>query len=672
MAKLLAYHTLPQISDTFLGIAKDSQDDRVICTYGRNLIFIIELSTQKQVKSWKPEEKLLKRVVYDSDTEQYVGLFGERNIKCWTEDTSNISKVKRTKLLRPVHEFVVLDDGRLLILYGSSYCESLKSALETVKAKNEIDEPNRPEMTLREVSQAKVINGPNGKLVFSFFTKKTDDDEVLLSFVELDDEKLRPLRGYTRIRVTADGMEKLSACTFIESSQGMELVSVWNDSSLFIRHLDFNVDAEAPNSVGTFVTKLSVINPNERMTMIALRSDCVAIYAANSAQDGASVLLFNTQFKMVQSRQSFKVFFPQSQMFIVENNLFLMAGQNFAMIPFRYTKNKLSSLIGSQRNSELSVEDYEQGTLNEHGDFETALSYNPKDTATSLQTENGVVYYPKNNKKRNLRNQFATRTFEDAEELDEKMNFLYRDDVEVEIVENELLPAGHVAVRALQNARDSSQMHLQVEMLTSQLESCGAGEMEITERLLPLLLEAQATSDIIITLRRYLHVSEEMITRVLKYALKLPEDLGNSNSVDLLNVVLSCSFHTPTITPFLRSELDLSETLSLLKHLLTLYRAPLVKLEERPDNGTYYNDDKQIVEWVNVLIDSHYQQICISQDAEIMEIVKEWKKVIKSNVEAMRELNALRATLLKFAEGQDLNVNKQACRFYSVERIKIY
>lgn len=99
-----------------------------------------------------------------------------------------------------------------------------------------INEPKRPEMTLREVSQAKVIAGPNGKLVFSYFTRKQDDAEVLLSFVELDDEKLQPLRGYTRIRVTSVSMEeqKLAACTLIESSQGLELVSICKYPRFFL------------------------------------------------------------------------------------------------------------------------------------------------------------------------------------------------------------------------------------------------------------------------------------------------------------------------------------------------------------------------------------------------------------------------------------------------------
>lgn len=409
------------------------------------------------------------------------------------------------------------------------------------------------------------------------------------------------------------------------------------------------------------------------MTMIGLRSDCVAIYAANSAQDGASVLLYNTQFKVVQSRQSFKVFFPESRMFIVQNYIFLMAGQNFAMIPFRLTKNKLSGLIGSQRGPEIFENTVDREVINEHVEYEMGLSYNEAENATSRQVEDGVNYFQKE-KKRILRNQFATRTFEDVEEIEEQMESLYKDDLEVELVENEFLPPGRVSVRVLQNPRDSHQMHLQFEILAGQLERCGAGEIEITERLLPLLLEAESTSDIIIALRRYLHVSEKMITRVLKYALHLPapEDPPNQDSIDLLDIILSCTFDTPSIMPYLRAELSLNHTLSLLKHLLTLYRSPEIRLEERPDTALYYNDDKQILEWVNVLIDSHYQQICISRDPEVLNVVKDWIEIIHTSVKSMQELNSIRATLLKFAEGQDLNTNKQTCKFYSVERLKIY
>lgn len=43
MSKLLAYHTLPPISDQFLGLARDEMEERIICTYGRNLVLIIEV-----------------------------------------------------------------------------------------------------------------------------------------------------------------------------------------------------------------------------------------------------------------------------------------------------------------------------------------------------------------------------------------------------------------------------------------------------------------------------------------------------------------------------------------------------------------------------------------------------------------------------------------------------
>lgn len=92
-----------------------------------------------------------------------------------------------------------------------------------------------------------------------------------------------------------------------------------------------------------------------------------------------------------------------------------MTGQNFAMIPYRLTKNKLSNLTGSQRGLEIFENVVEREVIKEHTEFQEALSYNEAENATSRQVEEGFVYF-KREKKRNLRNQFATRTFEDLEE----------------------------------------------------------------------------------------------------------------------------------------------------------------------------------------------------------------------------------------------------------------
>lgn len=414
------------------------------------------------------------------------------------------------------------------------------------------------------------------------------------------------------------------------------------------------------------------------MTMIGLRSDTVVIYAANSTQDGASVLLYNTQFKVVQSRQSFKVFFPDSRMFIVGNHIFLMAAQNFAMIPFRLTRNKLSDLIGSQnRGPNLLENPVEREILTITNDFESALSYNPSPNATSCDFDENFVYFPAKNKRKSAknaekRNQFATRTFEDVEEVEDNMKNLFNDDLGVEIVESEIIPEGRVSVRVLQNPEDSHQMQVQFEIVSGQMERNGASEYEISERLFPLLIQATATSDVIIALRRYSHISEKMIVKCLKYAISLPTDEGASDSSDLLNVILSCSFDSPSIMSHLRTRLTLDDTLFLLKTLLSMYNSSELTLERRPDTGPYHNEDKQLLAWVTALIDSHCQQICITKDPEVLNVVNDWQKIIKNDVEALQELDSLRAIIQKFAEGKDLTKNKQSCKFYSVETLKLY
>lgn len=69
-----------------------------------------------------------------------------------------------------------------------------------------------------------------------------------------------------------------------------------------------------------------------------------------------------------------------------------MTGQNFAMIPYRLTKNKLSNLTGSQRGLEIFENVVEREVIKEHTEFQEALSYNEAENATSRQVEGGFVY----------------------------------------------------------------------------------------------------------------------------------------------------------------------------------------------------------------------------------------------------------------------------------------
>lgn len=413
------------------------------------------------------------------------------------------------------------------------------------------------------------------------------------------------------------------------------------------------------------------------MSIIGLKDEYIAIYAANNTKDGASVILYNTQFKVVQSKQSFKVYFPESQIFVIQNNIFLMASKILAMIPFRLTKNRLADLIGSQRGPEIFEHTVDRQTISEYSEFEGQIYFDPSENATSNQVEENVFYNEgKKSSKKPLRNDFARRQFRDTEEIEEQMSVLCRDDILLEIVESDIVPPGKVGIRISKNPLDSNCMSQQFELLAGQLERCGAGETEITERLIPLLLEGELTSDLIVTLRRYAHVSERALVRVIKYAINLPEPNDDENdkedTVDLLNVVLSCTYEPSLIMPYIRNELNLNEVLYLLKYLYKIYQSGINSLEERPDTALHFNEDKQIIDWVTLLLDAHYQQICISKDSNVLDLIQNWQKIINECVEALMQLNTLSTTIQKLAEGKQLTSKKQHCKFYSIEKLKLY
>lgn len=50
------------------------------------------------MKSWITIDKLTTKVVYDKESDRYVGGFGNNDLKCWSETTEDLKKIKRTKV----------------------------------------------------------------------------------------------------------------------------------------------------------------------------------------------------------------------------------------------------------------------------------------------------------------------------------------------------------------------------------------------------------------------------------------------------------------------------------------------------------------------------------------------------------------------------------------------
>lgn len=78
----------------------------------------------------------------------------------------------------------------------------------------------------------------------------------------------------------------------------------------------------------------------------------LALYGADINEEGAVLIIYNTQFKVTQTRQPFKLFTNTTKIWRIENNIFLPVGQNMAVIPFYLETEQLAALVGSHKISQ--------------------------------------------------------------------------------------------------------------------------------------------------------------------------------------------------------------------------------------------------------------------------------------------------------------------------------
>lgn len=144
---------------------------------------------------------LTTRVLFDFNLQKYVGIFNHNVLRMWGENVQRISKASKTKLYRTVEDLVQSDDGRVLILYKNSFCESVESALN-YSADRATESKNR-EIALDDVDQVEVGHMESLGRYLTFFSR--NGGELQLNYVELQSEDLQPNGGgYKRINVNAE------------------------------------------------------------------------------------------------------------------------------------------------------------------------------------------------------------------------------------------------------------------------------------------------------------------------------------------------------------------------------------------------------------------------------------------------------------------------------------
>ncbi|XP_060659508.1 nucleolar protein 11-like [Drosophila nasuta] len=677
MSKFLSYYNLVSIPDPaeFLGMSADKDVGNIIATLARNVVMIVNIRIPKTLRSWSMPEKLTAPVVYDPNSQKYVGVFGNHGLRLWDESTVDVSKCKKLKFPKSIAH-VVYTEKEALVLYSDGGVAPLSKALASRKDQNEDKAKQLALVLSRTFSKPTVHTLPQGQQVLTYFDYRTATGELHVVRRSLHNNAKRSHN------IKREGV-RLTGHAVIEGDAGPQLMTIWSDKRIFMLPLAERAHESAP---GQFVSMLSELNVESNLSLQGLSRNFAAIYGANYGQEGASLLVYNTQFKVVNAKQYFKVYLDFSRLFAHDEHILLAMGQNIAAVRYRTNDELLVDMLGSQMN-ETHLTPIELDHINEEESLETAIKFLgdkrvPNSTFSSLPMELPAVM------------QLAHADgklvpFESPDIMQQELNDLIKQHVDGELVQvdNGL---DEVNITLMRNYFDAGPQNLAVQSIVRQLERSGAGEQEITEKLLTLFIKTQNSEHVLMCVRRYTNISEHMLAWCLRYALdNTPTALTNGNTMEtdedvspapsanneLLNAVLSCSFNSVAIEKYLKERLEVSHVQRLLQHLYVLATEPNVLLEERPNQDATslgsLSTEIQAIRWVSALMTSHVTLLTISKDQQLLNLLEQWSDLLDLYRNLLGPLSTV-MPLLSHIIALRKRRNPFSRNWYNIERIKLY
>ncbi|KAH8369762.1 hypothetical protein KR093_000853 [Drosophila rubida] len=678
MSKFLSYYNLVSIPDPseFLGMSTDKDPGNVIATLARNVVMIVNIRIPKTLRSWSMPEKLSAPVVYDPNSQKYVGVFGNHGLRVWDESSVDVSKCKKLKFSKSIAH-LVYTEKEALVLYSDGWCDPLSKALASRKDQNEDKATQLALARSNTLSKPMVHTLPQGQQVLTFFELKTSTGELFVVRRSLSNNSKR------NYNIKREGV-RLTGHAVIEGDAGPQLMTIWSDKRIFMLSLAERSHESAP---GQFVSMLSELNVESNLSLQGLSRNFAAIYGANYGQEGASLLVYNTQFKVVNAKQYFKVYLDFSRLWAHDEHILLAMGQNIAAVRYRTNNELLVDMLGSQIN-ETHLTPIELDHINEEESLEAAIKFAGVRQPNDSKMQNNFPKQPLIEMRPADGNVVA---FESPAIMEQELNDLIKQHVDGELVkvENGL---DEVNITLMRNYFDAGPQNLAVQSIVRQLERSGAGEQEITEKLLTLFIKTQNSEHVLMCVRRYTNISEHMLAWCLRYALdNTPTTaLTNGNAMEtdqedenpkpsadneLLNAVLSCSFNSVAIQKHLKQRLEVSHVQRLLQHLYVLATEPDVLLEERPNQDAAslgnLSTELQAIQWVSALMTSHVTLLTISKDEQLLSLLEQWADLLDLYATLLEPL----ATIMPIL-GNIIALKKRrnpfSTNWYNVEKIKLY
>lgn len=452
----------------------------------------------------------------------------------------------------------------------------------------------------------------------------------------------------------------------------IEFSKTGSDRRIFMMALRPTPGKDAP---GHFVSMLTAINVDHPLCVLGVSRDCIAIYGANASQEGAALILYNTQFKVIESKQLFKVFFNNSRLWTIDTYIFLAAGQKLAVISFRISKEQLSDMLGSQRSMNLtSFVDTE--CINIDAELEEVLEFDSNASSLShgnIADTNGHIDYDMT-EMNDIDLDKKQRAFERPDDLVADLRSLQQNDIQINIKLDDDLLADMAELKLSSNANSSHFGSKTIHSLVAELERIGESEIAISNMIIPMCIESNLPDDLVVCIRNYTNISEKMLAISLKYLIDQirNEDAETKCYSSKLNAILSCSFEPELMIEKLRAHLNFEDVLLLLNHIYTALTSAENELEERPQNGDSTDEDILLIKWFTVVVDSHFHQFILSRDSALIEKLAKWKETVDNLMVDIQQSKIISAMLYNLVDSKLIAKENIATKWYSIEEVKLY
>lgn len=338
------------------------------------------------------------------------------------------------------------------------------------------------------------------------------------------------------------------------------------------------------SSSSALIGIINNIDTKHPVVMTPLNEATVAVYGADASEEGAVLLIYNVQFKLVQDAQKLKLYTKDAKLWKIEDKLLLAANRHLAIAPYHLAPQRIATLLGSSLR-------FKTGDENEEDDEIVVIQ-----ESTVAKWEKGRPDLVK----RSIRHPPVKL----SKQISSYVNEGLCDAAIQAMLIPQLIESKDVdsIVWCLNTFRDLPEKLL-IDLLIFSLRS--------PDRTFQLLQNGTAN-----------HHTWTM------------KNFCSRN--DFLEKLFSLTYSDVSLSSYLKSGINFDETLGLLQYLVE----KLDNQEDPFDHIAQQPTDKQLYEWSSLLLESYYQHYILSRDPQVSMLLNKLNYVLDDHVSHARHVKS--------------------------------